>query len=92
MNEPATMMTNDLDRLAERIEKAAAVLQALRTERDQLAARLQEVEQRLQGHDPFELLGELQALRREQRDWQAERRDVALRVEALIKKLERLEG
>jgi chromosome segregation ATPase len=92
-------MTNDLDRLAERVEKAAAVLQAQRTEyarllqeRDQLAARSQELEQKLQGQDPAALLGELQGLRRDQRDWQAERREVALRIETLVAKLERIEG
>jgi chromosome segregation ATPase len=98
MTDTATM-TNDLDRLAERIEKAAALLQAQRTEharlqheRDQLAARNQELERKLQGQDPAALLGELQGLRREQRDWQAQRREVALRIEALVKKLERIEG
>ena len=98
MNETA-VMTTDLDRLSERIEKAAALLQSLRAdrerlqhERDSLAVRLKEVEQRLQGQDPAALLSEVQALRREQRDWQTERRDVALRIEALVKKLERLDG
>jgi chromosome segregation ATPase len=92
-------VTNELDRLTERIEKAAAVLQSQRTERvrlqadrDQLAGRVRELEHRLQGHDPAALAGELQALRREQREWQAERREVAARIEALVKKLERIEG
>ncbi len=92
-------MASDLDHLAARVEKAAALLQAQRTEharllqeRDQLAARSQELEQKLQGQDPAALLGELQGLRREQRDWQAERREVALRIEALVTKLERIEG
>jgi len=92
-------VTTDLDRLAERIEKAASLLQTQRAEharllgeRDQLAARNRELEQKLQGQDPGALLGELQTLRREQRDWQAERRDVALRIEALVRKLERIEG
>jgi len=98
MNETVTI-TNDLDRLAERIEKAAALLQAQRTEharlqeeRDALAARSQELEHKLQGQDPAALLGELHGLRREQRDWQVERREVALRIEALVTKLERIEG
>ena len=92
-------MTNDLDRLAERVEKAAALLRSqrieharVRSERDQLAARGQQLEQKLQGQDPAALLGELQGLRREQREWQAERREVALRIEALVTKLERIEG
>jgi len=98
MSEPATI-SKDLERLADRIEKAAGVLRAqrsehaqLRRERDQLAARAEELERKLQGQDPAALLGQLQDLRREQREWQAERRDVALRIEALVKKLERIEG
>lgn len=86
------VMTNELDRLAERIEKAAAVLQSQRAERDRLAGRVRELEQRLQGHDPAAMAVELQALRREQKDWQGERREVAVRIEALVKKLERIEG
>lgn len=98
MTEIATM-TNDLDRLAERIEKAAALLQSqraehvrLQAERDRLADRVRELERTLQGHDPAAMAGELQALRREQKDWQAERREVAVRIEALVRKLERIEG
>ena len=93
------MMTNDLDRLSERVEKAANLLQAqradcvrLQAERDRLADRIQELETKLQGNDPAVMVGELQALRREQKDWQTERREVAVRVEALVKKLERIEG
>ena len=92
-------MTNDLDRLTERVEKAAALLQSqraehvrLQAERDRFADRVQELEQKLQGQDPAALLGELQGLRREQRDWQVARREVALRIEALVTKLERIEG
>jgi hypothetical protein len=35
---------------------------------------------------------ELNQLRKEQREWLAERRDVASRIEGLLKKLEVLEG
>ncbi|MBI5709980.1 MAG: hypothetical protein HZC42_06705 [Candidatus Eisenbacteria bacterium] len=93
------VMTTDLDRLSERIEKAATLFQQVRgdrdrlqRERDELTRRVKELEQKLQGQDPTALLGELQALKREQRDWQVERREVAVRIEALLKKLERLEG
>ena len=98
MSETVTI-TKDLEHLADRIEKAALHLQTQRSEharlqkeRDHLAARARELEQKLQGQDPAALLGQLQELRREQREWQAERRDVALRIEALVKKLERIEG
>lgn len=94
-----TLMTNDLDRLTERVEKAASLLQSQRAEharllaeRDRLADRVQELEAKLQGQDPAVMVGELQALRREQKDWQTERREVAVRIEALVKKLERIEG
>ncbi len=94
-----TVVTPDLDRLAERIEKAAVVLQNLRAERerltherDELAARVQDIEEKLQGQDPAALVNEVQSLRREQRDWQTERREVAVRIEALVKKLERIEA
>lgn len=92
-------VTSDLDRLAERIEKAAVLLQEQRAERERLqsenetlAARVRALEERLQGQDPAALVGELQGLRREQHEWQAERREVALRIETLVKKLERLEA
>jgi chromosome segregation ATPase len=94
-----TVMTNDLDRLTERVEKAANLLQSqradhvrLQAERDRLADRVRELETKLQGQDPAVMAGELQALRREQKDWQTERREVAVRIEALVKKLERIEG
>jgi peptidoglycan hydrolase CwlO-like protein len=93
-----TTMNIDLDLLAERVEKAAALIQRMRgeqqkleRERDDLARRLQEADQKLQGQDVSALLAELQTLRKEQREWQGERRDVGARIEALVKKLERLE-
>jgi chromosome segregation ATPase len=99
MNETTPVMTTDLDRLSERVEKAAALVQQLRDdrtrlerERDELARRLKENEQKLQGQDVAALMTEVATLRREQREWTGERRDVAARIETLIKKLERLEG
>jgi chromosome segregation ATPase len=98
MNE-TTLAYPDLDLLAERVEKAAALVQQLREdklklerERDQLARRCQEADQKLQGQDVSALMGEIQTLRREQREWQGERREVANRIETLVKRLERLEG
>jgi chromosome segregation ATPase len=98
MSETAVIQT-DLDRLAERVEKAASLVEQLREdrtrierERTELANRLQEMEHKLQGQDVPALLHELATLRREQHEWQIERRDVATRIESLLKKLERLEG
>ena len=99
MSETIPVMTTDLDRLSERVEKAASLVQQLRDdrarlehERDELARRLRESEQKLQGQDVDALLGELASLRREQREWVSERRDVASRIESLVRKLERLES
>ena len=97
MNETAVVGT-DLDRLAERVERAARLISDLRTkaarleeERNALQQRLADTEGRLQGQDPGAVLQELAALRKEQRDWLAERREVTTRIEAISAKLERLE-
>ncbi|MEO5617502.1 MAG: hypothetical protein ABIS67_06995 [Candidatus Eisenbacteria bacterium] len=99
MNDTTTMMTTDLDRLAVRVEKAAALVQQLREdrvrlerEREALAGKVQELEHKLQGQDPQALVQELGTIKREQKDWSIERKDIAARVETLIKKLEKLEG
>src|SRR5206468_8750988 len=93
------LMQSDLDRLTERVERAAQLVQRLREdhdriarERDELAQRLQDVDRKLQGQDVTALLQELGALRREQKDWHGERREVASRIEAMLKRLEKLEA
>lgn len=93
------VVTTDLDRLAARVEKAATLVQELRSrqaqleqEKAELSRQLEETQGKLQGNDPTALLTELAALKKEQRDWVAERKDVATRIEALLKKLERIEA
>lgn len=97
MNETAVVGT-DLDRLAERVERAARLINELRTkaarleeERNALQQRLGDTEGRLQGQDPVALMNELAQLRKEQREWLAERREVTSRIEAISSKLDRLE-
>ena len=97
MNDTA-VVTTDLDRLAERVESAATLITELRAkngqleqERASLAKKLEETQSKLQGQDPSVLVAEVAALKKEQRDWQNERRDVATRIEAISAKLERLE-
>jgi len=98
MNETAVITGTDLDRLAERVERAARLISELRTkatrleeERNALQERLADTEGRLQGQDPSALMTEIAALRKEQRDWLTERREVTTRIEAISSKLERLE-
>jgi hypothetical protein len=76
-----TSMSTDLDLLAERVEKAAALIQRMREdrqklerERDELAQKLQESAQKLQGQDVPSLMSELQTLRKEQREGRASAR------------------
>ena len=99
MTMDTAVVTTDLDRLAERVEKAAALVVELRVKQRQLETdnvelqrRLDETTHKLQGNDPVSLVSELAALRKEQREWTAERRDVATRIESLLKKLERIES
>ena len=98
MNQTAAVVLPDLDRLADRIERAAGMVQQLRDdrdrlqkERDELARRVQDVEEKLHGQDVGELVAEAQTLKREQREWMIERREVTARVEVLLKKLEKIE-
>jgi len=100
------VVTTDLDRLAERVEKAATLVLDLRaklaqgesrqselevekaslvTEKAELARRLDETTSQLQGNDPSSLVAEVAALKKEQREWNAERKDVATRVESLLR-------
>jgi predicted RNase H-like nuclease (RuvC/YqgF family) len=94
-----TVVHTDLDLLAERVEKAAALVQRLREENQKLnhdnqtlASRLEQNERALQGQEPAALMSEIQTLRKEQRLWEGERREVATRIETLVRKLERLEA
>ena len=90
--------TTDLDRLAERVERAATLITELKqknaqleSETRQLRQRLDETQGKLQGQDPTALLQELGNLKREQREWLAERRDIAARIESISAKLDRIE-
>ncbi len=92
------VMTTDLDKLAERVERAAALVTELRAKVTQaesaladLQRQLEDTRGRLQGQDPTALVGELASLKQEQREWTAERKDIAGRIETLIKKLERID-
>lgn len=93
------VVTTDLDKLALRVEKAATLVMDLRSrqaqleqEKAELTRQLEENKGKLQGNDPTALLTELATLKKEQRDWVAERKDVATRIEALLTKLDRIEA
>ncbi len=98
MTTTTAVASTELDRLAERVERAATLITELRRkgaqleqEREQLHHKLEETQSKLQGQDPGVILHELATLKKEQREWLAERRDVATRIEAISAKLERLD-
>lgn len=76
-------------------EQTLATLQTqaatLEQERVALGQRLEETKSQLQGQDPVAVVTELAALKKEQREWVNERRDVAARIEAICAKLDRLD-
>jgi chromosome segregation ATPase len=92
------VMTTDLDKLAERVERAAALVTELRSraaalekEKEALQRVLDETRGTLQGQEPAAVVSELSTLRKEQREWQAERKDVASRIETILRKLDKIE-
>jgi len=72
-----------LARLAERVEKAVATIQELRRERDQLTARVADLESRLGDQDDAN--ARIEAL-------QGERGEIRDRIESILASLESLES
>ncbi len=68
-----------------------AKYQQLEQEHAALQKSLTDTQGKLQGQDPTALLNEVAALKKEQRDWLNERKEVATRIEAISAKLERIE-
>jgi FtsZ-binding cell division protein ZapB len=79
-----------LGRLSERVEKAVGTIQELRRERDQLRARVDELETRVKDSD--ETSTRLGTLEEEQDRLQKERSEIRNRIESILSNLEALEG
>jgi FtsZ-binding cell division protein ZapB len=78
-----------LGRLSERVEKAVGTIQELRRERDQLRARVEELETRVRDSD--ETSTRLGTLEEEQDRLQKERSEIRSRIESILSNLEELE-
>jgi FtsZ-binding cell division protein ZapB len=78
-----------LARLGERVEKAVATIQELRREREQLRARVDELESRLRDHDDTST--RLESLEEEHGRFKRERGDIRDRIENILSSLEALE-
>lgn len=78
-----------LSRLAERVEKAVATIQELRKERDQLRARVEELEAQVQ--DAGDASSRLESLEEEHDRFRRERSEIRDRIENILSSLEALE-
>jgi len=78
-----------LARLSERVEKAVGTIQELRRERDQLRARVQELEARMTDQD--EATTRLDTLEEEHDRLKRERGEIRDRIENILSSLEALE-
>jgi FtsZ-binding cell division protein ZapB len=78
-----------LARLGERVEKAVATIQELRREREQLRARVGELESRLRDHDDTST--RLETLEEEHDRFKRERGEIRDRIENILSSLEALE-
>ncbi len=88
---------DSLDALAAQIDRAVDALARLKAENTRLASRVQELESKLGageknlgGRTLSEILGELDSLKGTERLWATERKEIAHRVEDLVKKLARI--
>ena len=87
-----------LEALASQIERAVQAITRLKADNARLSGRVQELEGKLGagekslgGRKLDEVLTELDQLRGIEKQWTTERKEIAHRVEDLVKKLERLE-
>jgi predicted nucleic acid-binding Zn-ribbon protein len=88
-----------LDVLADQIERATTVIARLKDDNSKLTTRLKELEgklgageKQLAGRKLDEVLSELDLLRGIEKQWTTERKEIAHRIEDLVKKLEKIES
>lgn len=78
-----------LARLSERVERAVSMIQDLRRERDQLRARIDDLEGRVKDADDTST--RLETLEEEHARFQKERGEIRGRIEGILSTLETLE-
>ncbi|HYI08668.1 MAG TPA: cell division protein ZapB [Thermoanaerobaculia bacterium] len=78
-----------LSRLSERVEKAVSTIQELRRERDQLSARVEELQARVADSDATST--RLTSLEEEHDRFRKERSEIRDRIEGILSNLETLE-
>ena len=88
--EPGLEEAEILSRLGDRVEKAVATIQELRRERDQLRARVEELEAQVRDSDAAST--RLETLEEEQERFRRERGEIRDRIENILTSLEALES
>lgn len=93
-NEPASTLNGTeeaeiLERLSQRVDAAVATIQELRKERDQLRARVTELESRVS--DSEQTSTRLESLEEEHERFRKERGEIRSRIETILSNLEGLE-
>ena len=98
MAEVMEFKLDSLDALAVQIERAADAIARLKDDNAKFAARVKELESKLGagektlgGRKLDDVLEELDALRGVEKQWSTERKEVAHRIEEMVKKLERID-
>ena len=98
MSEVMTAKLEGMDVLADQIERAAAAIGKLKDDNAKLSARVKELEgkvgtgeKQLAGRKLDEVLSELDLLRGVEKQWTTERKEIAHRIEDLVRKLEKIE-
>lgn len=99
MAEVMTEKLEGLEALAAQIERAVNAITQLKAQNQKLAGRVEELEAKLGagekslgGRKLDEVLAELDQLRGIEKQWTTERKEIAHRIDDLVKKLEKLEA
>ncbi len=99
MSELMAAKMEGLEVLASQIERAVTAITQLKADNAKLSGRVHELEGKLGagekslgGRKLDEVLVELDQLRGTEKQWTTERKEIAHRIEDLVKKLERLDS
>jgi len=99
MAELMTAKLEGLDALADQMERATKAIARLKDDNAKLATRIKDLESKvgngekqLAGRKLDEVLAELDLLKGVEKQWTTERKEIAHRIEDLVKKLDKLEA
>ena len=99
MSELLTQRLEGMDALAAQIERAVNAITNLKAQNQKLAGRVAELEAKLGagektlgGRKLDEVIAENELLRGVEKQWSTERKEIAHRIDDLVKKLEKLEA